>query len=227
MSILFESTPPTKAALLHRYQQRLQRYIRLHAGSLQEVLEYDAELRRSMEEYWHKVQQDFTRFYFVTVNPKPDTALSDFLKVLQKFTDRKMCQRVLYALEQRSEDSATMGAGMHAHLVVVSPEKNFVTNTINTFKNVVGNRAAIDVKSLPRQYLEDKVNYIKGNKDSDSKMRKVCVDQVWRAHHSLQHLYAKNFSVEGNTPDGVTHTLNSASSVQEEEDGGTPTRSHS
>lgn len=133
------------------------------------------------------------RFYFITINPKDDITLKDFMEKVHKYTGRSMFDKgtVSYTFEQRSNDVDDAGKGMHVHIAAQSDLKksHILRNTISSFKHMIGTEQHIDVRIYPIKYLDDKIKYMKGDKWDEDKSESVEVNKFWRIANNIESLY--------------------------------------
>lgn len=138
---------------------------------------------------------------FITVNPKSEVTLKLLCEKISKFLKKKWLTgtEVMYTVEQRGEDEAHMGQGIHAHILVVrGTEPNKVRReTKNTFKDLcdVENSGCLNFKFVEDKGVDNMRSYIKGDKkckDSvkqKSKELKMAIDKVFREKNNLEQYY--------------------------------------
>lgn len=132
--------------------------------------------------------------YWVTLNVAPGVLLDDVKSKVRKFVNRKMCASTEWVYEQRGSTEDEMGKGLHVHMLV-RPAKpigltQFRRNTVSTFKTLVGNEKAVDVRPCKAQSDVDKRRkYMSGEKDDPEKMKKCAVDKMWRSKNNLSDMY--------------------------------------
>ena len=129
---------------------------------------------------------------FITVNPKPDVGLKAFVERTHRYCNRAMFSQVLYSFEQRGTvEDDDIGKGFHCHILACrakgyKPSKVKI-NTLNSFKNFIGNEASLDYGGV--SVLKNRVNYLIGTKQSADKHSKQSADQIWRKIHDLDPFY--------------------------------------
>lgn len=132
--------------------------------------------------------------YWVTLNVAPGVLLDDVQSKVRKFVNRKMCATTEWVYEQRGATEDEMGKGLHVHMLV-RPAKpigltQFRRNTVSTFKTLVGNEKAVDVRPCKAQSdVEKRRKYMSGEKDDPEKMKKCAVDKMWRSKNNLSDMY--------------------------------------
>jgi len=131
-------------------------------------------------------------YLFITINPKPEVELKDFLKLLKKISCKTCFDECVYVLEQRGSDESSIGKGFHAHMLVrrnlsYKPIK-LKQNVKNSCKKIVGNihnENQLNLQTIGEDFAKDKQNYIIGNKTGDGKDIKQDYDKVWRKKEGI------------------------------------------
>jgi len=168
----------------------------------------DAQIRAARIEYRQSISQKTkVDYYFITVNPKPDTDINIFIKLLGNFTKRKPVQNFIYTIEQRGETEAECGKGFHSHILLSwdsAMSKKVRQYAGETFKRIIGsnNNNIININRIPKEFWEDKVDYMSGKKWDIEKETKLKYDKIFRKKNNLFLLYKK----DGNLPqeDSIT-----------------------
>lgn len=139
-------------------------------------------------------------YYFITVNPKPDIKLDVFLKHINNFIKRKPVINYYYTIEQRGESEAECGKGFHSHILVYWDQK--MSKKVRqyageSFKRVIGanNNHIININKIPKEYLQDKLDYMNGLKWDPEKDLKLKIDILFREKNNLLLLYKKDGSI--------------------------------
>lgn len=149
--------------------------------------EFLSEARISIDRAKKLQKQKVTsEYYFVTVSPKQGTTLEALRKQVDKYVGRRMIVGSMYAYEWTKEKQ------VHVHLIVHQLEcsdRDFRKNTKNTFKNLVGNLACIDVRGIPDDWIDDKKAYIKGEKWDEGKDEMIAFDKQKRIEENLEPFY--------------------------------------
>lgn len=133
-----------------------------------------------------------TGMMYVTVTPEHSTTLEQFKTTVEKWRSNRYIESVTYAYEQSGNDESTMGNHKHIHAIVKTNETpaKFEKNIRSNFKEICKNKNSIDVKKLLyQQFVNDKLEYIKGNKTGEGKDEKCEMDKPWRQQNNLQDLY--------------------------------------
>lgn len=129
------------------------------------------------------------RIAWITINPKPDVSLPSFVLRVQNYLKRSFIYNAKYVYEQRGESYEDIGRGFHVHILFdVFPGTSYSTiqrNSFNSFKNVVGNKKAVDVKLYPYSLRSEKEEYINGQKWESSKDLKIHFDKIFRNKNGL------------------------------------------
>lgn len=128
------------------------------------------------------------KYIWITINPKPEIKLNQFIKLIKKITLKTCFTDYLAVLEQRGDTLATLGKGFHAHILFkrnlnYKPSKCII-NLKNSLKKVVGNvnnQAQFNYKTIGTDFAKDKKKYIIGqNKTGENKDKKQEHDLIWR-----------------------------------------------
>jgi len=134
---------------------------------------------------------------WLTVNPKPDIQLPNFVEVLAKLVKRKLFCDYYYVIEQRGTvEDDNLGKGFHAHLLLKrSPDKEYKATkrqVQNSFKNFCDTKreAVFYWKECREDFLDDKMEYINSIKTGEGKDLKQKGDIIWRKANGLLPLYS-------------------------------------
>lgn len=125
-------------------------------------------------------------YYFVGVSPVIGTDFELFKCKVQKYTTRSMIRSAIYCYELSKQSNP------HVHILVENSgytDKDFRRNTYNTFKKIVGDQRCVDIKAIPEEWVQDKIDYIKGIKWDKSKDTMIEADIEWRKSMSLEPYY--------------------------------------
>lgn len=133
-------------------------------------------------------------FYFITLNPKPDVDFNEFKSAVDDITTWSWVELMTYAFEQRGTTIETAGNGFHAHIIIEKYNIEFGkmrTQIRNKFsKFCLNNENCINIQKKKREWLKDKIDYIKGkNKSGDGKDIKQDIDIYWRKKLQLKEFY--------------------------------------
>ncbi len=125
--------------------------------------------------------------YFITINPDPKHQDAHKLVTTNNLFFTKYCTKYMFNIEQRGTDKYSMGKGVHSHIVCIpKSSNNFKRLIINNYKHLVGNTKAINIKTIPQDWYQDKTDYIKGIKWDGDKQSKIDYDIQWRQSINLQ-----------------------------------------
>lgn len=143
-------------------------------------------------------------YYFVTVNCKPDVQLSELTTKVDKYVQRKFIKKAEWVYEQRGSTELEMGKGMHCHILVTQRgdchDGQFKQNTRNTFKTLVGNpQTHVDIRAVKPEYVDDKREYMRGQKTGEGKVEKCEIDVIWRQKNNLEKYYIQTNGEEEET----------------------------
>lgn len=139
-------------------------------------------------------------YFFITVNPKPDTDLNIFMKLLANFCRRKPVIDFVYNIEQRGETEEDCGKGIHSHMLITwnANMSGKVRQYLGeTFKRVIGSNTnnIININKIPKEFVLDKMDYLEGNKWDSEKDSKVAMDLIFREKNKISLLYKKDGSL--------------------------------
>lgn len=132
-------------------------------------------------------------WYFLTVNPKPDITLTEFMKTIEKALSKKWLNYYIMVIEQRGENEQELGKGFHTHIIFNKGIKHckVVTEMSNTFKKMcdTSNYHLFNLKSIGEEEKKRKVEYILGTKADDAKHLKQQMDIIFRQRNKLKSYY--------------------------------------
>lgn len=146
------------------------------------------------------------RLFWITINP-PREADADPISFLDRVCDllprRKWINQCYYSIEQRSTDPDGPYTGIHAHLLVVSecPGKT-VKRPAQAHREIYSwfvkmyptlTKPAIDLKTYPMDFFDDKMDYLNGLKDDTLKDPKIVRDRQFRSKYGFQPVYSYDF----------------------------------
>lgn len=132
-------------------------------------------------------QKVSSEHYWVSVNPSNDKELDELIKKVDKYVGRRFITGIIYTYEWCRNGTP------HVHMLVHQLElsdKDFRKNTKNTFKNLVGNLKCIDIKRVPSDWIQDKIDYLQGNKWDPEKDDMIESDKLKREEFELEPYYA-------------------------------------
>lgn len=134
--------------------------------------------------------------YFLTISFYDDlTNIDLYLKCVDKFVSLEYIRdaRYVYCYEQRSSEGEDF-RGMHMHMVFDKKDgdnykkSKLLPRIYNTFKAVCA-KNCIDLKKYPDTFRDDKIEYMKGNKDDENKLNAVKHNKLFREKYNLKLLY--------------------------------------
>jgi hypothetical protein len=135
-------------------------------------------------------------YLWITINPKPEIKLVDFIKKIEKLVKRKIFTNYLYVYEQRGKTEEEQGKGFHAHILAKRNlnYKPFKTHECirNTCKTLVKNHkdnSTINIQNIGEEFAADKKEYILGEKTGEEKDLKQQIDIIWRKNNNLKKYY--------------------------------------
>lgn len=145
-------------------------------------------------------KEDKNDFFFLTINPKPDITLSQFLNKIQKTLKSNLFADHLAVIEQRGNSDLTCGQGLHAHILFKRitplneglPPSNIKRNLRESYKKIClsSNNQIFNQQFVSRELALDKFNYIIGqNKTGEGKKEKQNYDKIYRSQNNLPEYY--------------------------------------
>lgn len=165
---------------------------------LEQISPYCTELKRQRDNLRQKQAEKLgTLWLWLTINPKKDIEFEIFKKKIEQFAERKMFDDYLYVFEQRGKTEEEAGKGFHAHLLLKRNMKykqnKIISNSKNTFKNLtnVENNEIFNYHWCPAEYLDDKIEYMTGEKTGCEKDIKQLIDVLFREKKNLNNYYKK------------------------------------
>lgn len=161
---------------------------------------YCTQIRKQRDELREKQAARLgTLWLWLTISPKKEIKLKEFLEKVEKFAERKMFEDYLYVIEQRGQSEEELGKGFHAHLLLKRSMKykqnKIISNSKNTFKKMtnVDNHDIFNYHWCPEEYLKDKKEYILGTKTGCEKDKKQFFDVLFREKNNLNIYYKKTW----------------------------------
>ena len=142
------------------------------------------------------------RIFWITINPpqQADVDPALFLERIQAVLPRrKWIKSCHYSIEQRNGVENSPHYGIHAHLLVVSEcPGNTVKRPAQAHRELYSyfvkyypdmKKPAIDLKTFPMDYYQDKMDYLNGLKDDTLKDPKIVQDRVFRSKYGFEPFY--------------------------------------
>lgn len=163
-------------------------------------------IEKEFKELYLKVKtnnSDNSRFIWLTINPRKEITLEEFIKTIKKYVKRTFIKSYYYVYEQRASqrNEKDMGDGLHAHLLLERNEEanikmyDIKKRTKDSFRQItdVENSNIFYYKLMPEKFIIDKLNYM-NNKNLDDehqdKLEKQEYDKKWRNLNKLQDTYS-------------------------------------
>lgn len=159
---------------------------------------------------WDEVQRlkaKGEKYVLLTIRPKhscfeDDFVLEEFTEYVDQLLSKVWLQGATWVYEQKGNDAATVGWGVHVHVVakrtVVSGRNKtkgaMVAEVMDTYKRGFAekfslNAGAVDVKFIPKKDLGAVENYLLGKKTCPKKQ--ICQewDKKWRTDNGIENSY--------------------------------------
>lgn len=189
IDMLSEAYRSAKVTLIRKWNiERLQILAENGAAPREIQIEYDI-----LKKVRAKYQKKESRFFFITLNFKPESTIDEIKLVMDKILNRKYFINFVYGYDQRSGDMTTTGTGIHVHGVLKKEaglKKNYIPKWLfNSCKNYMSDMSKIDVKIYDDKFYQDKIDYVKGIKFNEDKLEVAAVTKVWRQQNNLQDIY--------------------------------------
>ncbi len=136
-------------------------------------------------------------FWFITISPKPDANFEDFKNCINDVSTFIWVEKCYWCFEQRGTTLEDMGTGFHAHIILekynIAPSKlkSIMKNKFSKFVTVdkyINNK--INILEKKREFLQDKLDYIMGEKIDEDKPLKVDIDKKWRDKLDMKLFYS-------------------------------------
>lgn len=161
---------------------------------IREITIWHEERRLEKLRQLHKNKIEIEKeWYFLTVNPKPDITLIEFMKTIEKALKKKWINYYIMVIEQRGECEAELGKGFHTHIIFNKGCKHckVITEMSNTFKKMcdTSNYHLFNLKSIGEEEKKRKIEYITGVKADVEKHLKQQMDIIFRERNKLKSYY--------------------------------------
>lgn len=152
------------------------------------------------EGYKKNIDNKYGNVLFITINPRPDVSLEDFMKTMNKFKSKVWIEDYIYVYEQRGTTEQDSGKGFHSHVLLWKPDNKksheVIRETKNTFKNIcsIDNPSILNIKNCKDEDIEKRKNYMLGHKNTEidpSKQVKQEIDLIWRERNNIENYYQK------------------------------------
>jgi hypothetical protein len=132
-------------------------------------------------------------WYFLTINPRPDITLKEFMKTILKAMTKVWIKYYIFVIEQRGENEDELGKGFHTHIIFNKGIKHckVVTEMANTFKKMcdTSNFHLFNLKNIGDEEKIRKIEYITGTKKDEVKHLKQQMDIIYRKKENLKSYY--------------------------------------
>jgi hypothetical protein len=132
-------------------------------------------------------------WYFLTINPRPDITLQEFMKTIQKAVLKRWITYYIFVIEQRGENEEELGKGFHTHIIFNKGIKHckVVLEMANTFKKMcdTSNYHLFNLKNIGDEEKKRKIEYITGCKKDEQKHLKQQMDIIFRKRENLKSYY--------------------------------------
>lgn len=131
-------------------------------------------------------------YALITINPRPDSDLQEFVELVHKSIKKKWITEYIYTFEQRGTKEDKYGTGHHCHMLLYREGKRpseLSREFHNTFKHLIGNAKHIDIRYVSEKDADNCRAYINGDKKDEKKKAKCEADDLWRTENALEKVY--------------------------------------
>lgn len=189
--------------------QLLHKIFVLKKGGKKDYIDYVESFSLVPEAYSSYVE-DFRKSgdisnWFVTLNWKPDVNLSDVKIRINKVLKKKWISEYYYTFEQRGESEEECGKGIHTHMLLIDTGKTIPAQVkreiYSSVKSYVGNINHVDVRKVEKDWIEDKLQYMSGEKWDEGKDLKCKIDVLFRQRNNLKEMYSSKRDPGPTSPD--------------------------
>jgi len=137
---------------------------------------------------------------FITINPQQNdpSVIEELLKLCEKCVSKYWVSEYAYVIEQRSADQSNI-SGIHAHLLIKRDIKpsHFEREVRSTFNKLVQiPQKHIHISWKKKEWINDKLEYMKGNKTGEGKDLKTDVDTYMRELYNIDSMYNSEAAFE-------------------------------
>jgi hypothetical protein len=177
--------------------------------SIRTQLENNGFHNKHIQKYYNKCMETIDAhkcWYFITINPRDDVTIVDFMTKIFKITNWKIFKKGYYVYEQRGDSMDTIGKGFHCHILVEDytiEYKRLITRLEASFKMICMQpyKNTINVvRKKPEHAKETLEEYMRGDKQDD-KLDKVNYDKIWRRRNSIKEIYKwESKTIDKKTP---------------------------
>jgi len=168
-------------------------------------------LLKILEQRVFKPPPPNSRYFWITLNFKPNTAVSDCIHLVKAIANKSYISSYYYVFEQRQRQQLETFSdfndfGLHTHLLIKVPFKLKRYNMASKirhdlsrserFKKVmINNKNLFNIKtwsSSKYNYHIDKIDYIRGKKTGVGKAEKQILDLKLRNHFQMEDFYSND-----------------------------------
>jgi len=151
---------------------------------------------------------EYTKYFFLTINPNSHIELLELIKVINKIISKKWITNYLYVYEQRGSTLEEVGKGFHCHMIIERPNKPYshiIRELGNSANRVcdVSNYHFFNIKSITEEECLRKIEYITGTKADVEKHQKQSMDIVFRRMNKLKSFYNVGIIINNATQTSV------------------------
>lgn len=174
-------------------------YEQLLNANLKEQLDtFDIALKLC-DEMSQRVPTD-TNSFVITIAPKHDVDVIDFITLCHKFAASNMFIAYAYAFEQKGSSLETIGSHPHCHFVVATTyaKSHILKRVRDKFKDICGESGMqVDKSKTPSQFITKYLIEHVGREDTpDAKSLTSGTDMLWRTQMNLLPLYTSDNATE-------------------------------
>jgi len=177
---------------LERMKIKAGKNLKIFSTDLTEMESYKESLKET------KLQNDPKYALFITINPECNdiSGYTELNKRVEKCVAKYWITDYAYCYEQRSTD-ATLINGLHCHILLTrgSHKPSHCEREIrSTFSSLCGNSKHINIQYKKKEWINDKLNYMLGDKTGDGKEEKTLIDTEMRKTLGIEKIKYAGYS---------------------------------
>lgn len=164
------------------------------------------DIYKEAEQIRAKNKKEKKGFLFITICPEEGKFGDKFIEEVKSIFSWSWVNEMIIVFEQRGNTTETMGKGAHTHILIKDWDNEISKATLQIqkkFKPYVGAtlygkklEEVINVQQKKMEWLDDKMEYILGDKTDLGKPEKQAIDKLWRQKLNLQTHYCFDNSTD-------------------------------